>query len=97
MDWGGQEKPSGKYAFKINEKESIRKTNTPNIFATFPASTLYNLLHEQGLTWQWGCYGWSEPGMRKYNKLYTAIKYKRKKSAPTLNQELLKVFQSQQK
>jgi hypothetical protein len=35
--------------------------------------------------------------MRKYNKLYAAIKNKRKKSAPTLNQEPLKVFQSQQK
>jgi hypothetical protein len=35
--------------------------------------------------------------MMKYNKLYAAIKNKRKKSAPTLNQELLKVFQSQQK
>jgi hypothetical protein len=41
--------------------------------------------------------GWSEPGMRKYNELYTAIKNDRKKSAPTFNQKLLKMFLSQQK
>jgi hypothetical protein len=35
--------------------------------------------------------------MRKYNKSCTAMKNKRKKSAPTYNQEVLvKVFQSQQ-
>jgi hypothetical protein len=30
--------------------------------------------------------------MRKYDELYTAIKNDRKKSAPTFNQELLKMF-----
>jgi hypothetical protein len=44
-----------------------------------------------------GC-GWSEPaGMRKYDELYTAIKNDRKKSAPTFNQELLKMFLMRQK
>jgi hypothetical protein len=41
-----------------------------------------------------GSCGWSEPGMRKYNEFYTAIKKDRKKSAPTFNQELLKMFLS---
>jgi hypothetical protein len=35
-----------------------------------------------------GC-GWSEPGMTKYDKLIAAIKKDRKKSARTVNQELL--------
>jgi hypothetical protein len=35
--------------------------------------------------------------MRKYDELYTAVKHNRKKSAPTFNQELLKMFLSQQK
>jgi hypothetical protein len=35
--------------------------------------------------------------MRKYNALYAAIKSHRKKSAPTFNQELLKMFLLQQK
>jgi hypothetical protein len=35
--------------------------------------------------------------MRKYNELYTAIKNNRKKSVATYNQELLKMFLSQQK
>jgi hypothetical protein len=30
--------------------------------------------------------------MRKYDELYAAIKKDRKKSAPTFNQELLKMF-----
>ena len=73
------------------------KINTHNIFVIFPASTKYNLLHDKDSHNNGGCCGWSAPGMMKYNKLYAAIKNKRKKSAPTLNQELLKVFQSQQK
>ena len=43
-----------------------------------------------------GC-GWSEAGMMKYDELYAAIKNDRKKSAPTFNQELLKMFLSQRK
>ena len=35
--------------------------------------------------------------MRKYDELFTAIKNNRKKSAPTFNQELLKMFLLQQK
>ena len=35
--------------------------------------------------------------MRKYDEIYTAIKNDRKKSAPTFNQELLKMFLLQQK
>ena len=35
--------------------------------------------------------------MRKYDELYAAIKKDRKKSAPTFNQELLKMFLSRQK
>ena len=35
--------------------------------------------------------------MRKYDELYTAIKNDRKKSAPTFNQELLKMFLSRRK
>jgi hypothetical protein len=35
--------------------------------------------------------------MRKYDELYSAIKKDRKKSAPTFNQELLKMFLSRQK
>ena len=35
--------------------------------------------------------------MRKYDELYTAIKNDRKKSAPTFNQELLKMFLLRQK
>ncbi len=34
--------------------------------------------------------------MRKYDELFTAIKNNRKKSAPTFNQELLKMFLLQQ-
>jgi hypothetical protein len=35
--------------------------------------------------------------MRKYDELYRAIKNDRKKSAPTFNQELLKMFLSRRK
>ena len=35
--------------------------------------------------------------MRKYDELYTGIKNDRKKSAPTFNQELLKMFLSRRK
>jgi hypothetical protein len=35
--------------------------------------------------------------MRKYDELYAAIKKDRKKSAPTFNQELLKMFLSRRK
>ena len=35
--------------------------------------------------------------MRKYDELYMAIKNDRKKSAPTFNQELLKMFLSRRK
>jgi hypothetical protein len=35
--------------------------------------------------------------MRKYDELYAAIKKERKKSAPTFNQELLKMFLSRRK
>jgi hypothetical protein len=62
----------------------------------FPASTLH-LLQEQGAHDNGGGCGWSEPGMMKYNELYTAIKNDGKKSAPTFNQELLKMFLLQQK
>jgi hypothetical protein len=35
--------------------------------------------------------------MRKYDELYAVIKKDRKKSAPTFNEELLKMFLSRQK
>ena len=35
--------------------------------------------------------------MRKYDEFYTAIKSDRKKSAPTFNQELLKMFLSRRR
>jgi hypothetical protein len=35
--------------------------------------------------------------MRKYDELYTTIKNDKKKSAPTFNQELLKMFLLQKK
>jgi hypothetical protein len=74
-----------------------QKTSTHNIFATFPSFHL--IQPSPGIRApNGGCCSWSEPGMRKYDKSCAAIKNKKKKSAPTLNQEVLvKVFQSQRK
>ena len=98
MDWGGQEIPPGKYTLKMNEKELKRKKQTPTTslqLSQLPQNTTFS--RNKGFHNNGGCCGWSEPSMRNYNKLYAAIKNKRKKSAPTLSQELLKVFQSRQK
>jgi hypothetical protein len=71
-----------------------RKRLKPGSFQNFPAP-IYTFSTNRGAHDNGGGGGWSEPGMRKYDELYTAIKNDIKKSAPTFNQELLKMFLSQ--
>jgi hypothetical protein len=80
---------------KINKKLKRRRLK-PASLQNFPAPT-YTFSRNKGAHDNWGGCGWSEPGMRKYHEIYTAIKNDTKKSAPKINQELLKMFLSQQK
>jgi hypothetical protein len=73
-----------------------RNHNTSTLIFASLASSFY-LLQDKGAQDNGGGCGWSEPGMRKYDELYAAIKKDRKKSAPTFNQELLEMFLSRRK
>jgi hypothetical protein len=84
------------YPVNRNGEELKRKRPKPTLSQNFPAST-YSFSRNKCAHYNGGGCGWSEPGMRKNNELYTSIKNKTKKSAPTFNQELLKMFLLQQK
>ena len=95
MVWGGQQKPPGKYALKINEKE-LKKLTPPTTslqLSQLPLNTTFSrnkgshingdAVVGQSLVWGY---------MTNYAQLS-----RMKKLAPTLNQELQEMLQSQQK